>query len=218
MITGSYHRIHGVKNNKEMVINGINTAKNANIKYKEWVMKLAKILGFFCFSIVLMYMASCASSGWVTDSRSNSASSSESTAEEKTEMGGIPEVVLEEGESLYSGKTKLEKCDSITVSFVLSADKTIIKNISVDIQGIYVVNSRNNTTTKINTTSSYGGTCTIEDGVFDFAWGFSEPDFRLIVKDLVEGKAIGEVNYVFEVNRNQKEDLGTSSIAFEKVK
>jgi hypothetical protein len=202
-----------------MTISDIDTAKNSGTKHKEWSMKLAKILGFFFFSAVLIYIASCASGGGVmADSRNNSASSSESAAEEKTGAGGSPEPALAEGESLYSGKTKLEKCDSITVSFVLSADKTIIKNISVDIQGIYVVNTRDRTTSKIDTTSSYGGTCTIADGVFDFKWGYPETDFHLTVKDFMEDKAAGEVNYIYEVSSNQKENLGTASIAFEKVK
>jgi hypothetical protein len=182
-------------------------------------MKLAKIPVFFCFLVVLMYIASCASSGGVvTNSGNKSTSSSKSTAEEKTEASGVPEAALEEGESLYSGKTKLEKCDSITVSFVLSADKTILKNFSVDIQGIYVVNIRDKTTSKINTSSSYGGTCAIEDGVFDFKWGYPKTDFHLTVKEFTGDKAIGEVNYIYEVSSSQKEDLGTSSIVFEKVK
>jgi hypothetical protein len=201
-----------------MIISGINTAKNNDTKRKERVMKFVKILAFFCFSVVLMCIASCASGGGVmADSQSNSAPSSKST-EEETGESAISEPILAEGESLYSGKTKLEKCDSITVSFVLSADETIIKNISVDIQGIYVVNTQNNTTSKINTRSSYDGTCTIVDGVFDFKWGHPETDFHLSVKDFMEDKAAGEINYIYEVSSNQKEDLGTSSIVFEKVK
>jgi hypothetical protein len=101
-----------LKSGEQTILGDIDTAKNSGTKHKEWIMKIAKILVFFCFLIVHMCIASCASGGGVmADSRNNSASSSESAAEEKTGAGGIsePAPIPVEDESFYSGKTKDEK-------------------------------------------------------------------------------------------------------------
>ena len=126
---------------------------------------------------------------------------------------------LAEGEILYRGTTKLEKCDEATISFVLTANKDTIKNFSVLMDGIYVRQS-NGSISKINSKTNYGAKIAVKGGSLDYTHFniYDNKDFRIIIKQGLGADSVsGEFNFVYEVSRNQREDLGTAPIELKRV-
>ena len=122
---------------------------------------------------------------------------------------------LDEGEILYRGITKLEKCDEAIFSFVLTANKDTVKNFSLELNGIYIQESSGRLT-KVNSKSSFDAKAVVKNGSLDFTQYFGY--FRITIKEgLGADIMVGELNCIYEVNINQREDLGTAPIEFKKV-
>jgi len=126
---------------------------------------------------------------------------------------------LAEGEILYRGTTKLEKCDEVILSFVLTAKKDTIKNFSVIMNGIYIIQS-NGSVNKRSTKTTYGTKMAVKGGSLDYTHLniFDNKDFHIVIKQGLGADSVtGEFNFVYEVSRNQREDLGTAPIEFKRV-
>ena len=120
------------------------------------------------------------------------------------------DATLAEGEILYTGTTKLEKCDEAIFSFVLTADKDTIKNFSLELNGIYI-EERNGELSKVTTKMSFDAKAAVENGSVDFTQYFGY--FRITIKEGLGADIVtGELNCVYEVSREQREDLGTAPI------
>ena len=134
---------------------------------------------------------------------------------------------LAEGEVLYKGTTKLEKCDEVIFSFVLNEKKDTIKHFKVELNGIYINRNGNltKTSTEIKYFGNYGGTFStrkveVKDGGVDCKQSAGGDEFHIIIKQgLGDDIVKGEFNFVYVVNRSpwQNEDLGTAPIEFKKV-
>ena len=119
------------------------------------------------------------------------------------------------GEFLYKGTTKLEKCDEAVFSFVLTANKDTVKNFSLELNGIYIQESSGRLS-KVNSQSSFDAKAAVENGSLDFRQYFGY--FHITIKKGLGADIVsGELNCVYEVNRNQREDLGTAPIELEVV-
>jgi hypothetical protein len=127
--------------------------------------------------------------------------------------------VLADGEILYKGWTKLEKCDSVEVVFILSADKASIKICSIDLYGIYFSYSNETAVQKMESKTSYPSLeKKVVDGAVDYKHFWQSPNvWRLIVKDLGSNNVTGKLSYTYAFN-TQAVDLGTGSIIFKEVK
>jgi len=131
-----------------------------------------------------------------------------------------PNLKLAEGEILYRGITKLEKCDSVVVSFVLSADKKTAKEYYFQVYGIYIQTS-NGTLQKIDNTVSGGGTAEVKTGGMVYEDWETPPNWRITVKQGLGGDTVkGEVNLVYlyrQTNPITRINLGTTPIEFKRV-
>jgi hypothetical protein len=124
---------------------------------------------------------------------------------------------LEEGEILYQGVVKLEKCDEAIVSFVLNAQKDTIKNFSFELNGIYV-RTISGTMTKRTTKNTYGATAAVSGGTVDYTYPWRGENWRIKIKQgLGTDTVMGEVKCVYAVSSDQIENLGTAPIVFKKV-
>jgi len=128
---------------------------------------------------------------------------------------------LTEGEILYSGTAKLEKCDEVVFSFVLSATRDTVKKFSIEMNGIYVI-ERNGAVSKITSKSTYDAVAEVKDGVLDYTYPYRDENWRITIKQgLGNDTVAGEIKCVYVVNSSpmnkQIEDLGTAPIEFKKV-
>jgi hypothetical protein len=124
---------------------------------------------------------------------------------------------LADGEILYRGSVKLEKCDEATVSFVLSAEKDTIKDVTFEFNGIYI-ESGDGTVRKVDSKSTYGVSLAVKDGVLDYTYPWRGEKWRInIKKGLGTNTVTGVVKCVYVVSNNQIEDLGTVPIELKKV-
>jgi hypothetical protein len=122
-----------------------------------------------------------------------------------------------EGEILYQGFTKLEKCDSTVVYFVLSEDKKIAKDYYFELYGIRVGGSL------ITTKQSGGATAEVRDGSVIYGnekWNIT------IKQGLGLDTVSGEVHFVYEHRQYNSQfyrdeitliDIGAAPIVFKKV-
>ena len=124
------------------------------------------------------------------------------------------DATLAEGEILYTGTTKLEKCDEAIFSFVLTENKDTLKNFSLELNGIYI-QDRNGSISKVTAKSSFDAKAVVENGSVDFTQYFGY--FRITIKEGLGADSVrGELNCVYEVSRDQREDLGTALVDFKK--
>jgi hypothetical protein len=122
---------------------------------------------------------------------------------------------LAKGEILYKGTTKLEKCDEAIFSFVLTANKDTVKNFSLNLNGIYV-RENSGRLSKVSSKSSYDAKAAVKNGSLDFKQYFGY--FHITIKEGLGADIVtGELNCVYEVNRNQRENLGTAPIELRNV-
>ena len=124
---------------------------------------------------------------------------------------------LEEGEILYRGVVKLEKCDEAIISFVLNAQKDSLKNITFEFNGIYIKDGYGNVR-KVKSQNSYSVTIAVKDGVVDYTYPWRGENWRINITEGLGTEIVrGEVKCVYAVNRDQIEDLGTTPIEFKKA-
>jgi hypothetical protein len=124
---------------------------------------------------------------------------------------------LAEGEILYQGVTKLEKCDEAIVSFVLSAQKDTLKHVSFKLNGVYVQN-RNGTISKVSSETSYSVVEAVKDGIFDYTYPWRRENWQISIKTGLGNDTVkGECKFIYVVSSNQIEDLGTVPMEFKKV-
>ncbi|MDR1130178.1 MAG: hypothetical protein LBK96_04285 [Prevotellaceae bacterium] len=124
---------------------------------------------------------------------------------------------LAEGEILYRGAVKLEKCDEAIISFVLSAKGDTVKKVSFEFNGIYI-DSGDGTVRKVNSKSSFGVSLAVKDGILDYTYPWRGENWRInIKKGLGTGAVTGEVKCIYVVSSNQIEDLGTAPVEFKKT-
>ena len=124
---------------------------------------------------------------------------------------------LTEGEILYRGVVKLEKCDEAIISFVLSAKEDTLKNFSFELNGIYI-QANDGGLRKVSSKSTYGAVVAVKEGVVDYTYPWRGEDWRIGIKEGLGAEIVqGEIKCVYAVNSNQIEDLGTASIEFKKV-
>ena len=94
-----------------------------------------------------------------------------------------------EGEILYKGFTKLEKCDSTIVYFVLSEDKKIAKDYYFELYGVRVSGSI------IETKQSGGATTEVRDG----GMVYGDEKWNITIKQgLGLDTVSGEFHFVYE--------------------
>jgi hypothetical protein len=126
-------------------------------------------------------------------------------------------VKLDEGEILYQGVAKLEKCDEAIVSFVLSAKGDTIKDVSFELNGIYI-DAGGGTIRKVNSKSSFGVLLAVTEGILDYTYPWRGENWRInIKKGLGTDTVTGEVKCIYVVSNNRIEDLGTASIEFKRI-
>jgi hypothetical protein len=119
------------------------------------------------------------------------------------------ETKLAEGEILYRGTTKLEKCDEVILSFVLSAGKDTAKNFSMELDGVYIRQNDGSIGKVTSTTTYYGSKAEVKVGGLDY----KENEFRITIKKGLGADIVtGEIKCTYE-----GVDLGTASIEFKKV-
>jgi hypothetical protein len=129
------------------------------------------------------------------------------------------EALLSPGEIKYSGSVKLEYCDNFTMSFILSSDKTKIKNVTIKIDKLdyrdYQIQYRGSTET------SYSREYEVKNGTADIK--FADGLGHLMVNGLGGEEAAGEIEFVYDIQiwNNQmyrydsyKVDMGKSPIVF----
>ncbi|MDR2126101.1 MAG: hypothetical protein LBP63_04660 [Prevotellaceae bacterium] len=128
------------------------------------------------------------------------------------------ETKLAEGEILYQGIVRLEKCDEAKVSFVLSAQKDTLKHFSIELNGVYVQKSSSGTLSKISSSDSYSVAVAVKDGIVDYTYPWRGENWRISIKTgLGNDRVKGEFKFIYVVNSNQIEDLGTVPVEFKKV-
>jgi hypothetical protein len=122
-----------------------------------------------------------------------------------------------EGEVLYRGIVKLEKCDEAIISFVLSAKADTLKNFSFELNGIYI-KGVDGSLKKVTSQSTYSAAVAVTDGVVDYTYPWRGENWRIsIKKGLGTETAHGEIKCVYVVGNSQIEDLGTAPVEFKKI-
>ena len=122
-----------------------------------------------------------------------------------------------EGEILYRGFTKLERCDSVIVYFILSSDKKIAKDYYFELYGIRVNYST------ITTKQSGGATAEVKNGGMVYSSG----KWKIIVEQGLGNETVpGEFHCIYEHRQYNSQqyrddiisvDLGAAPIVFKKV-
>ena len=130
---------------------------------------------------------------------------------------------LVEGEIMYEGTTKLEKCDTVLISFVMSADKKSISRFYYKFDGIHYQTTTNGIPNlkKLEEEGSHGGAVfrlkedTIDSSAFI---RFAPRKWQITIKNGWGTDVItGVFNLIYRLPNGQVVDLGTSSIELKKV-
>jgi hypothetical protein len=130
---------------------------------------------------------------------------------------GQEKEVQQEAEILYTGITTLEKCDSVKVTFILSADKKTVKDFSIHYYGIYYRHAGSNEIKKITGESSFPHTEEIINGSVNKKYEWQYPKWHLQINGLTTDKVTGTFNCIYNLPGNTIVDLGTSTIIFKKA-
>ena len=114
-----------------------------------------------------------------------------------------------EGEILYRGAIKLEKCDEAVVSFILCAGKDSVRYFAFEYNGVYVKETNGNVT-KRTTTEAYPWKNELKGGV-----ALIDSPYQKWKIDIQEGLGSNAVTCV--VKFFYIEDLGTVTVVLNKV-
>lgn len=112
-----------------------------------------------------------------------------------TTASGKPK--LAEGETYYSGKGKLDYCESVTLGFVLSADGKEVRDITISIVNLTVttVNGNTRTTRKVGSaTTRFSSTVPVKNGTAEV---FAGQGNRIVLSGLGAVHASCELTYSF---------------------
>ena len=129
---------------------------------------------------------------------------------------------LAEGEILYKGFTKLEKCDSVIVSFVLNSKENIVKKISIELTGIQVKEA-NGSVTHITLKSTYDVKVKVKEGVLDYSYSYNDQSWQITIRQgLGSSFVTGEIQCDYLVSSIDSSDRqikisGTAPIQLKRV-
>ena len=124
---------------------------------------------------------------------------------------------LAEGEILYRGVLKLEKCDEAIASFVFTPAKDTIYKVVFELKGIYI-DPGDGAIRKVDSKASYSTLIPVKDGGLDYTYPWRGEDWRISIKEgLGADMVTGEVKCIYAVSNNQIEDLGTVPVEFKRV-
>jgi hypothetical protein len=134
------------------------------------------------------------------------------TGQKPEPTGDQPE--LREGETLYQGVARLDHCDGVTVSFILSADQSEIRSVSFQLKNLSVTTTSGNSQTTItvdSVLSTLSGVYKVIDGSVDISAGAGT---QLTLTGIGSQEATGTLQYTYTSYGTTTEtfDLGTVPI------
>ena len=129
---------------------------------------------------------------------------------------------LAEDEILYEGHTKLEKCDSVIVSFVLNSKENIARNFSIELTGIHVKET-NGSVTDITLKSIFDVKAKVKEGVLDYSYSFNNQSWQITIRQgLGSSLATGEIRCDYALSSissdRQFKISGTAPVQFNKIR
>jgi hypothetical protein len=131
---------------------------------------------------------------------------------------------LTKGESLYKGNANFTQTKSFEVSFVLAADKSVIRDLEIAITGLNVTARHQNSVITVNgmsSTTTFSQPFPVQNNKIDASL---QKNGNLSIIFDSNGNASGNVNYIYIISsdiRNDRPDIpvdfGSSTIRFRRI-